>query len=75
MSKAYSSNLTEWQWELIEPLIPPAKPGGRNARGRNMVGAKCNLLCVDTRLHMAEPTRRLPRMANMLTVALLVTHS
>ena len=30
MSKAYSSNLTEWQWELIEPLIPPAKPGGRN---------------------------------------------
>ena len=30
MSKAYSSNLTEWQWELIEPLIPPAKQGGRN---------------------------------------------
>jgi transposase len=30
MSKAYSSNLTQWQWELIEPLIPPAKSGGRN---------------------------------------------
>ena len=30
MSKAYSSNLTEWQWELIESLIPPAKPGGRH---------------------------------------------
>lgn len=29
MSKAYSSNLTELQWELLEPLIPPAKPGGR----------------------------------------------
>jgi putative transposase len=29
MSKAYSSNLTPAQWELIEPLIPPAKPGGR----------------------------------------------
>lgn len=30
MSKAYSCNLTQWQWELIEPLIPAAKPGGRN---------------------------------------------
>lgn len=30
MSKAYSSNLTQWQWELIEPLIPAAKTGGRN---------------------------------------------
>jgi putative transposase len=29
MSKAYSSNLTQDQWELLEPLIPPAKPGGR----------------------------------------------
>lgn len=29
MSKAYSSHLTEEQFELIKPLIPPAKPGGR----------------------------------------------
>ncbi len=29
MSKAYSSNLTQDQWELLEALIPPAKPGGR----------------------------------------------
>lgn len=29
MSKAYSSNLTQSQFELIEPLIPAAKPGGR----------------------------------------------
>jgi putative transposase len=29
MSKAYSSNLTEDQWELLSPLIPPPKPGGR----------------------------------------------
>ncbi len=29
MSKAYSSNLTRFQFELIEPLLPPAKPGGR----------------------------------------------
>lgn len=30
MSKAYSSNLSQAQFELIEPLIPPAKPGGRH---------------------------------------------
>jgi len=29
MSKAYSSNLSQAQFELIEPLIPAAKPGGR----------------------------------------------
>jgi putative transposase len=29
MSKVYSSNLTKEQWELIEPLIPVAKTGGR----------------------------------------------
>lgn len=29
MTKAYSSNLTQEQFELLEPLIPPAKPGGR----------------------------------------------
>jgi hypothetical protein len=50
MSKAYSSNLTEWQWELIEPLIPVAKPGGRkreveiwvvlNAIGKKIKGRK-----------------------------------
>ena len=29
MTKAYTSNLTRDQFELIEPLLPPAKPGGR----------------------------------------------
>ncbi|MBW4490402.1 MAG: IS5 family transposase [Trichocoleus desertorum ATA4-8-CV12] len=29
MSKAYASNLTPEQFDLLEPLIPPAKPGGR----------------------------------------------
>lgn len=29
MSKAYSSNLTLEQWQLIEPFIPLAKSGGR----------------------------------------------
>lgn len=29
MSKAYPSNLTKEQWELLAPLIPAAKLGGR----------------------------------------------
>ncbi|PLZ90624.1 IS5 family transposase [Fischerella thermalis] len=29
MSKSYSTNLTQEQWELIEPLIPPSLHGGR----------------------------------------------
>lgn len=29
MSKAYSSKLTLEQWELLKPLIPASKPGGR----------------------------------------------
>lgn len=27
--KRYPTDLTNAQWDLIEPLIPPAKPGGR----------------------------------------------
>lgn len=29
MRKRYPSDLTEEQWKAMEPLIPPAKPGGR----------------------------------------------
>ncbi len=27
--KAYSTDLTDAQWTLLEPLLPPPKPGGR----------------------------------------------
>jgi putative transposase len=27
--KAYKSDVTDEQWEVIKPLLPPAKPGGR----------------------------------------------
>ena len=27
--KTYPSDLTDAQWEELEPLLPPAKPGGR----------------------------------------------
>lgn len=28
--KAYPSDLTDTEWLIVEPLIPPAKPGGRS---------------------------------------------
>ena len=37
----YPSDLTDRQWRLLEPLIPPAKPGGRprSANEREIVNA------------------------------------
>lgn len=32
LSKSYPTNLTNKQWQLLEPLIPKAKPGGRRRR-------------------------------------------
>ena len=27
--KAYPSDLSDREWQLLEPLLPPPKPGGR----------------------------------------------
>ena len=27
--KSYPSDLTDYEWQILEPLIPPVKPGGR----------------------------------------------
>src|SRR3954468_18245591 len=29
MAKGYATDLTDEQWAVVEPLLPPAKPGGR----------------------------------------------
>src|SRR3954470_9605841 len=29
MRKPYKTDLTDPQWKIVKPLIPPAKPGGR----------------------------------------------
>jgi putative transposase len=39
---AYPSDLTDAQWRRIEPLIPPAKPGGR-PRSVNMREILCGI--------------------------------
>lgn len=44
--KAYKSDLTNEEWTIIEPLIPPAKPGGhpRTVDMREVVNAIFYLL-------------------------------
>ena len=29
MRQAYDTDITDEQWEILEPLLPPAKQGGR----------------------------------------------
>lgn len=48
--KPYPSDLTDREWALLEPLIPPTKPGGRPARiqRREIVNALLYVLCQGT---------------------------
>ena len=41
--QSYPSDLTDTQWEILQPLIPAAKPGGRPRRVdlREVVNAIC----------------------------------
>ncbi|WP_347242458.1 transposase [Nostoc sp. FACHB-888] len=64
MSKAYSSNLTQDQWELLEPLIPVGKTGGRPRvvemwRVINAIFYVLTLL-----MYLAKLTGRLAKLAN-----------
>jgi len=57
MSKAYSSNLTQEQWQLLEPLIPAAKPGGRPREVETWDIQERHLLPFIRRLSLAQPAR------------------
>ena len=52
MRKPYRSDLTDAQWELVQPLIPPAKHGGRP---RKVVDQAVQ--CGDRRLPLARRGR------------------
>ena len=53
----FPSDLTDQEWERLEPLIPPAKPGGR-PRGTDMRQAMNAILYL---LRTGCPWRYLPR--------------
>jgi putative transposase len=44
--RSYPSDLTDAEWAMLEPLIPPPKPGGRPPKHtrRELVDAMCYVL-------------------------------
>jgi hypothetical protein len=45
MRKSYTSDLTDQQWALMEPLIPPARTGG-DRRTSDMLEVACGIFYV-----------------------------
>ena len=64
MSKAYSSNLTLDQWELLQPLIPVAKKGGRPREVEVWEVLNAIFYVLTLLMYLAKPTGRLPKLAN-----------
>ncbi|MCS7306031.1 MAG: transposase [Thermoguttaceae bacterium] len=67
MEQVYPSDLTEEQWQVIAPLIPPARPGGRPRRVNilALVNGMFYLHCL-VWLSVADPAEGLSTLANGL---------
>jgi transposase len=68
MSKAYSSNLTQDQWEFLEPLIPVPKTGGRPRVVEMWQVINAIFYVLTLLMYLAKPARRLPQLANRIHV-------
>ena len=53
--KGYKSDLTDKEWQIIKPLIPPPKLRG-HPLGRYAAGSKCHLLFTKNQLFMGDAT-------------------
>jgi len=52
MQKRYNTDLTNQQWVIIEPLIPPAKDGGRpRTTDMREVVNTCRYICLSVGLN------------------------
>src|SRR6202035_21938 len=52
----YPSDLTDDEWAYVEPLLPPAKPGGGKRRTRHACGHERRNVYPEHRLPMALPS-------------------
>lgn len=57
---SYSSDLTDRQWSIIEPLIPAAEPGGR-CRSVGMRRVIDRILCLHRSVCSCRPRKIMPR--------------
>lgn len=62
----YPSDLTDAEWELLAPLIPPAKPGGRPRSVDLRRIREWRLLCPAQRLRLALSAARVRSLADRL---------
>jgi transposase len=60
----YPSDLTDEEWALVAPLIPPVKRGGQQADGGPARGGERRHVCPEHRLSVAgNPVRTCRRAA------------
>ena len=64
--KPYPSDLTDAQWAILEPLLPPAAPCGRPRKTDLRRGRRRHLLPQPQRLHLAGLAPRLPALEDRL---------
>lgn len=57
--EVYPSDLSDEEWALLQPLIPPEKPGGRPREVDMRAVQSANLFCVAQRLRLAHAAARL----------------
>ncbi len=55
--QSYPSDLTDAQWQILAPLIPPAKPGGR----KRTVDVRAVVNAIFSRTKTGCPWRQMPR--------------
>ena len=63
--KPYPSDLTDDQWSVLEPLVPPARPGGR-PRKHDMRAVLDALFYHAPGVYVAGATARVPAVAHGL---------
>jgi transposase len=54
--KAYKTDMTDAQWQILEPLIPPAKPAGHPRTVNMRSCSQRHILCPANRLWVGNVT-------------------